>query len=273
VLSVVSAPGSDSEPGQRNTGIVWQGFSPGRRVLAARASLDPLAAERGLPLEVEVERRANTTAVRLIDIARRRVQITRGSARADRLQPIRQRVAAGLARADRIALARRLQIEGSPAGAGTVVVDLPLRVRGTITADGVSPRRISVVLGKGQPLSRTLTIPRGAAPRLDLRVDPLRPEELLPSRAELVRAKDPLRLMQVALARVALANQYAQYLASPDPLGLNRTSYVYRTAAERAGPPEVQTGDGGGSDALAIVLAAVLGGAALTGLALWWAHS
>ena len=37
VLSVVGAGGTQSEPGQRNTGIVWQGFSPGGRVLAARA--------------------------------------------------------------------------------------------------------------------------------------------------------------------------------------------------------------------------------------------
>src|SRR5204863_851859 len=54
VLSVVAAPGSQSEPGQRNTGIVWQGFSSGGRVLGARARLEPLAAERGLPLEVKI---------------------------------------------------------------------------------------------------------------------------------------------------------------------------------------------------------------------------
>jgi hypothetical protein len=108
---------------------------------------------------------------------------------------------------------------------------------------------------------------------VSLRVDALRPEELMPSAAELARAKDPLRVMQVALARMGLANQYAQFLASPDPLGVNRASYVYRTAATAPAPPRVTGSEGGGDDTLAIVLAAVLGSAALVGAAVLWARS
>jgi hypothetical protein len=272
LLDVVAAPGSQSEPGQRNTGIVWQGFSSGRRVLAARASLEPLAAERGLPLDVKIERRGDSTVVRLLDLAQRRVQVTAGSATAARMEPVRRRIERGLAAPDRVDLSRTVIVDGSPTGTTSFLADLPLRVRGTITVPGRPPVRVSTLLGNGRPLSQTVTLPGTAPPRLSLRVDALSPRELLPSAAELARAKDPLRLLQVNLARMALANQYAQLLASPDPLGINRASYVYRTAAAPKPPPAVTQSEGG-SDTLAIVLAAVLGGAALVGLALLWARS
>jgi hypothetical protein len=79
--------------------------------------------------------------------------------------------------------------------------------------------------------------------------------------------------MQLALARIALANQYAQYLASPDPLGVNRSTYVYRTAVTHRAAPQAPPRDGGGSDTLAIVLGSVLGAAAVAGLAVLWARS
>jgi hypothetical protein len=271
VLSVVAAPGSQAEPGQRNTGIVWQGFSSGRRVLGARAMLEPLAAERGLPLEVKIERRGDRSVVRLTDVARRRLQVTGGSASAAKLGPILARVAAGLAAPDRVDLSRALIVDGSPKGAASLDVDLPLRVRGTITQPGGPPVRVSTLLGNGRPLSRTVVV-RGTAPKISLSVEPLRSKELLPTRAELGRAQDPLRLMQMALARMGLSNQYSQFLATPDPLGVNRASYVYSTAA--APPtPQVTRSEGGGSDTLAIALGATLGAAALVGLAVLWARS
>ena len=101
-------------------------------------------------------------------------------------------------------------------------------MHGTITPQGKVATPVSVVLGNGQPLTRTLTVPGGGRPKISLEVETLAPRELLPSAAELAAAKDPLRLTELALARIALANQYAQYLASPDQLGTNRTSYAYR---------------------------------------------
>jgi hypothetical protein len=272
VLSVVAAEGSQSEPGQRNTGIVWQGFSPGRRVLAARAALEPLAAERGLPLGVKIERHGDSNTVQLIDVARRKVQVTRGSAPVGALQRLVRQVDRAL-RGDRLLLSRTLQVDGSPDGAGSVVADLPLRVRGTITPRGKAAMPVSFVLGNGQPLTRTLTIPGGRTPKISLEVEPLAPRELLPSAAELAAAKDPLQLTELALARIALGNQYAQYLASPDQLGTNRTSYAYRSAAPRQERPTLRPAESDESNTLAIVLAAVLGAAALGGLAVLWAHS
>jgi len=54
VATVEAAPGSDSAPGLRTASIVWAGFNPGRRTLAARATLDPARASAALPLRVEV---------------------------------------------------------------------------------------------------------------------------------------------------------------------------------------------------------------------------
>jgi hypothetical protein len=269
VLSVVGAAGTQSEPGQRNTGIVWQGFSPGRRVLAARAALQPRAAGRGLPLSVKVERHGDSSTVQLTDIARRKVPVARGTARAAALQMVVRQIRVALGRGDRLLLSRTFQVDGLPAGTGSVVADLPLRVRGTITPKGKAPMPISFVLGNGQPLTRTLTVP--GAPKVSLAVEPLTPQELLPSDAELASTKDPLRLTELALARIALANQYAQYLASPDQFGTTRTSYAYRTvAAQQPRPPAADSDE---SNTLAIVLASVLGAAALCGLAVLWARS
>src|SRR5262249_26720439 len=52
--AVEAAPGSASTPGLRSTAITWAGFNPGRRTLAARATLDPAVAAPSLPLRVEV---------------------------------------------------------------------------------------------------------------------------------------------------------------------------------------------------------------------------
>ena len=55
VLSVTPGPGTESQPGRRENQILWEGFSPGRRVLAAWADLRLAESVAGLPVEVKVE--------------------------------------------------------------------------------------------------------------------------------------------------------------------------------------------------------------------------
>ena len=55
VVSVTPGPGTESQPGRRENQILWEGFSPGRRVLAAWAELELAASVAGLPVEVKVE--------------------------------------------------------------------------------------------------------------------------------------------------------------------------------------------------------------------------
>jgi hypothetical protein len=100
---------------------------------------------------VKIERRGDATAVRLIDIARRRVQVTAGSATAARIEPVRRRIAAALAARDRVDLSRTVIVDGAPTGTTTLVADLPLRVRGTIAVPGRPPVRVSTLLGTGSP--------------------------------------------------------------------------------------------------------------------------
>jgi hypothetical protein len=65
-----------------------------------------------------VERRNDSTVVRLIDIARRRFDVTRGSAPVRALVPVVAKLRAAFARGDRNALARTLEVEGSPGERG-----------------------------------------------------------------------------------------------------------------------------------------------------------
>src|SRR6185503_18301657 len=63
--SVTRGPRSESLPGLRNVGIVWQGFSDRRRVVSATVTLRPRAAAAGLPLRVRLERRGGSTVIGL----------------------------------------------------------------------------------------------------------------------------------------------------------------------------------------------------------------
>ena len=261
---VVAAPGSQAAPGLRDLGIVWQGFASGRRVLAATATLAPSAAA-ALPLRVSVERRAGAIVVRLRNVARGRFTVTTGS-----VAPAA--VTAFLGRLRRegttTVVASQLALPGCATGQAVITVAAPLHVRGTIAVPGRAPVAVSIVLGAGHPTERTLTVPGRALPALDLRVEPLGPLEILPGTRDPVPS---LAGLQRVLGSVALAWQYHHYLDSPDPSGPSTASYVYRTV-ERSPVAAVAGRSPDGGDILTIVLAAVLGAAALVGGAILWAR-
>jgi hypothetical protein len=54
LTDVLPGPGTESQPGFRRDAIVWQGFSPGRRVLAAEAALRVGDASASLPVRLSV---------------------------------------------------------------------------------------------------------------------------------------------------------------------------------------------------------------------------
>jgi hypothetical protein len=260
---VVAAPGSQAEPGLRDLGIVWQGFASGRRVLAATITLAPTAAAV-LPLRVSVERRAGAIVVRLEDVARGRLTVTTGS-----VAPAAVTTFLGRLRREGTAVVpSQLALPGRATGQAVIGVTAPLRVRGTIAVPGQAPVAVSVVLGAGRPTARIFTVAGRALPRLDLRVEPLGPLEILPGPRDPVLS---LAGLQRVLGSVALARQYHHFLDSPDPSGPSSAVYAYRTV-ERL--PALPAGgrSSGGDDTLTIVLVAVLGAAALLGGAILWAH-
>jgi hypothetical protein len=212
VVSVKPAKGSRSEPGLRPKEILWQGFSPGNRVLAADARLKVEQSAPFLPLGVSVHatvdgspltpgqrrdgaldiriRLANRTAVRYRSFTApaRAADIARILDRARTLQ------------AGNRGYAPYLQVE-TPVHPVNVSVRAPLLVEGTVsvplrrledgrvaggrtakTTEGVRVR-ISRVLADGRPPILDVRI-RGHAvaagpPKLDLTVVPVAPTRAL----------------------------------------------------------------------------------------------
>ena len=232
-VAVAPAGASQSLPGLRQAGIVWQGFSPGRRLLGARITLRPAQAAAGLPLRVSVEQRTGLTRVRLENRTARQFAITRGSVALPALQAVLARVRRELGR--EVAAGRPLpmvleQVQGRGTGQRIVPVDSPLRVTGRITVAGGRTATVDAMLGGDYPRSRMVVL-RGegrATMALDAAFERDR-RKLLPKADGLASSADPLVALQTALARTAVALQFQQYLASPK-VGATRTTYRYVTA-------------------------------------------
>jgi hypothetical protein len=270
--SVAPGPGTQAQPGLRDIGIVWQGFSAGRRVLAATATLSLTEAESGLPLSIAVRPKGGDTVVTLTNIARRPVTYVAGTAPLEAVQAALVQFRELQRRAGEGAISGVLDVNGTPAGQVTTTATAPLRLRGTISVPGRKPLHVAAVLGDEGPIERAITLPGRVSPRLEFRIDLLPTLEILPRPGELAGAANPLKALQEALARNALSWQFRRYLDSPDQLGPSTTTYSYRTLTRR--PAVVPVAAMRSSDhTFAIVLVATLGGAALLGLAVLWARS
>jgi len=262
VRDVRALPDSQGEPGLRRSAILWQGFSPRRRMLAAELELEPSAAARALPLRLERHGGAitlrNTTPVDAEGFVGR---VERSS-----MLRVLAHVDAQAAEPPRT-LAPTVHVEG-----GTrrrrLRVDAPLRVTGTVEHEGRLLRRIRLVLGGPEPATVTIPAPAGADVKLTAVPVPLV--------SDLVRApreatdEELLLRAERALLRLARVNQYRSFLASPVS-GRAEVVYRFRTVAgtAAASPPE----DDEDGNELVLVLALAAGGiVALGGAVVAWAH-
>jgi hypothetical protein len=273
-VSVVAAPGSESQPGLRPNQIVWQGFSPRRKLLAARAELRPADSVSALPLRVRVRGApvrpgpfelvitiqnatrtpaAGFTADALSTDVVRALDALRAAARINR--PIEGRVV-------------RIRGESRPV---RLHVSAPLALRGSVafpagTVRTVEPTRFTRQLGGGalRVTVRGVAL-RSAAPRLRIVARPVVRATIPPQSARTLEAA------VLGYLRYARTRQYQAFLANPDPRGPSATTYVYDTAtAERSAlPAEPQA-----QNDSTVPTAIVLGGLALLGLGLvvLWAH-
>jgi hypothetical protein len=267
--------GSQSMPGLRQAGIVWQGFSPGKRLLAARMTLIASSAAAGLPIRISVEHRGGVIRVRLVNTTSKQFTITDGrvspSAVTRALAQVRAQIGRQIAAGRPVPLPP-IELAGSASRQTTVAVDTPVRISGAVAVAGARTAKVDATLGGGRPATRTVqlhgegnvTIALEASFAADRRT-------LLPTATELAASADPLRLLQVGIARGALALQYEQYLASPKPDGASSTTYLFRTMRSSAAPARLPSGSGG-SDTLWIVLGVLGGIVALGGLTVLWAH-
>ena len=274
VVSVVAGPGSESQPGLRPNQIVWQGFAPRRRVLAALAELRPADSVPALPVRVRVSGAPERPGPFEIGITLENA--TRTKAVGFAADAVRADVAKALdalraaARINRPIEGRAVRIRGESKRV-TMEVWARLAVRGSIgfpagAVRGVTASRFSRGLG-GEMLRVTVrgVALRAAAPTLRLVVQPVVRGAIPPESAHTLEAA------VLGYLRYARTRQFESFLANPDPRGPSVTTYVYETAAAERGNPLTEPG---GNDDSGLPTALLVSGLALlgVGLVVLWAH-
>ena len=274
-LSAVAALGSESQPGLRPNQLVWQGFSPRRKVLAARVALRLGGTVSALPLRIHVTGAPSRPGpfeltITVENATRTRAQgFTAAASAAEVVRAVAAlRAAAGI---DRAIEGRVVRIRGRSSPA-TFTVLAPFGFRGSVsfsprTVRAVRPTAFTRLLG-GQAERVTVrgVALRAAAPRLRIVATPD------------VRAALPApssRTLEAAVSgylRYARTRQYESFLANPDLRGPSFSTYVYETrAAERSPAPQGREPTDDGS---ALPVAILVGGLTLLGLGfvVLWAH-
>jgi hypothetical protein len=296
VEDVAAAPGSESEPGLRRGAVLWQGFSAGRKRLAATLRLDPTTAAPVLPLRVALVR-AGPRRLRLTIVNVTPARVSTYSAAgvpasvAAALDTVRRGLRAGIA-------PRPQPIEvRPPISRRDLTVGVPFRVR--VAFERPAGARVVTRASTGLATPTRGVIPGGrrATVELTLAAEPRRlpavrvtsvvvaPLDRLeppgaPSWRALVRrggaAADGRRLLDRSIATllgIARARQFDRFVANPDPAGRSRATYVFRLAPEaatRAAAP-ASSKDGSGAGTAVLVGGLLLLG--LVGAAIAWAHA
>ena len=260
VLSVTPGPGTESQPGRRENQILWEGFSPGRRVLQAWADLRVGDSVAGLPVEVKVDPGAvtvrNATGVTVPSFTAEPDPASLGLVSGR----VRSSIRAGVfPEGLNVGLRGRKTPE-------QLHVAAPLRLRGTVHVGG---ERIAFS-GRLDGVRRSelrVPIPEGK-PEVEVQV---RPDDI-----ELPRpARTPRGLLAQTIAlelTYARKRQFDQFLSSPDQTGPSSATYVYRTSAPRPAAEQVATPGDEDFTVGWIVLGLGLV-AALPVAAVVWAHS
>jgi hypothetical protein len=285
IEDVRAAPGTQSSPGLRSDQLLWAGFSPGRKVLAADAFLRARDAAPYLPLRLHLDREGDRAVLTVANATVVPQQVYSGKVQLPELGRLLDDT--------RRASLTGVRLKGTFANfvgevrtlKRPVKIAAPLRVQGELTLPGQAPVSFDRTLGDGQPLSFQVEARGQGVPKIHLQARPapvvreLRPPGASTWVAALSRKPQPVadvvhRLMTTRLQLVR-ADQYRSFLADPDSDGRARSVYEYETVAikqHRAAAASAPQDDGG-SDALLIVLV-VIGSVAVAGGGLVaWAHS
>ena len=262
VKSVTPGPGTESQPGRRENQILWEGFSPGRRVLAAWADLRLAEAAAALPVEVSVEPGAvtvrNATAVTVPSFTAEPDPVSLGT--------VSGRVRASI-RANVFPEGLNVGLRSSTTPE-EVRVAAPLLVRGTVRVgderipfsgrlDGVRRSELRVPIPDGEP---------------KVEVEVQTDEIELPRRPS--NARDLLAQTIALELTYARKRQFDQFLASPDQTGPSSAKYVLRTAPKATTPTAGAATPSGDEDHMVGWIVLGLGlAAALPVAAVVWAHS
>jgi hypothetical protein len=261
VLSVDPGPETESQPGQRENQILWEGFSPGRRVLAAWADLRVAESVAGLPVEVNVEPGEITV--------RNATAVTVPSFTAD---PVPASI-------DQVSRRVRTAVKANVFAEGLTVallgkqtpeqlrVAAPLRVRGTVRVSGERVPFSGLLDGLRRPELR-VPIPDGD-PKLEMRVQAADIDLPRP-------AQDPRSLLAQTIRlelTYARKRQFDQFLASPDQTGPSSAIYIYRTSPPLRPETLIPYGEEEENHTVGWIVLGLGLAAALPVAAVVWAHS
>jgi hypothetical protein len=266
VVSVVPGPGTQSQPGQRTNQILWQGFSPGRRVLSSRADLRIDDSAPFLPVKTHLESRAGRTTVVIENITGVEASSYTGNVEPTSLAQVLGRI--------RSAIKRNVSAEGLNVelrGRQTpieMMVAAPLRVTGVVDA-GAGPRRFSGLLDGIRRPSLRVTVPGTDRPAVTFTVRTAAvPDNVTADQTARTRLAGTIGL-ELTYAR---ERQYDQFLASPDTTGHSSTTYVYATARRPTAATPVES-SGSSDNMIGWIALAVLLAAGLPVAAVVWARS
>jgi hypothetical protein len=248
LVSVSAARGSQSAPGVRGAAILWEGFNPGTRTLAARAELrrDVLPL---LPLRIA----RDATSVTLVDQTGASGTALAADALAEPLEAALRRLRADVASGRTPGMVGALLT--SPPRMVALQAAAPLDVSGTIGG-----RAVHLRLGGGRPLAATV---RGSGP-IDLDVRPVAVVTPAPPGLD---GRGLLEHANRALLSLARVRQYESFLGNPDPTGHSETTYRYVSAARPRPTVAAQAHGNGTLHAFAWGAAALL--ALAIGLVAW----
>ena len=243
-------PGKSSRgPGLRPNQIVWQGFSPRRKVLVAVAELRPGGSVPALPVRVRVTGVAvRAGPLRAHDLARERdADAARRDSPPTCRRPTSSRHSPIFARRRPMIARSRIGSFASAAGAGPATVDAwaALAVRGAIAfpagaVSDLAPARFTGLL-RGGTASRhgpRRAPARATTPKLRLVVEPA-PRAALPPRSA--------RTLEATVARLPPLRAHPPVRAVPREPRSARADGDDRTLYETAAPPRASTRAAAGS--------------------------
>lgn len=282
---VLPGPGSESNPGLRADQVLWAGFSPGRKVLAADVSLRTADASQYLPLRLRLSRSGDGVTLEATNATTTSQLEYGGRVHAPQIAGLLDRTR-GSARAGRRLAAAYATFYGAVQQSQRAQIEAPLRVEGELRAGDGEPVRFSRILGDGFPLALRVHASGHGKPRLRLTAVPvpvdrlLRPPGGAPTWTAALRrrplpAPSLLRRLLETRMRLVRADQYQSFLSNPDADGRSRSVYVYRSAAAPKASASVPASAPEESGAGPLVLLLAIGGSIVAaGFAVVaWAHS
>jgi hypothetical protein len=261
VVSVLPGPGTESQPGQRTNQILWQGFSPGTRVLSARAELRVEESAPYLPVKVRMEPSAGGTTVVIENQTGVSAASYTGNVEPTSLAQVLARIRTAI-RKNLFAEGLNVELRGSKTPVD-VPIAAPLRVSGTVGA-----KRFSAVLDGAGKRKLRVTVP-GAAPKVAFTARTIPVPDTAHGRQSPGERLAATIWLELTYAR---KRQFDQFLTSPDPTGKSSTTYVYKTAARAAAPASVEA-DGSTKHTMGWIALGLLLAAGLPLAAVLWARS